>query len=178
MSYLPIDKRNGSRIEKNLQVSLVSLESTHMNPKFPIDPRLKNVDNQLAEIVFQEFKRNIDLVGIHLRDARNMYYGARALKNDRVLGKAALLLAAAALESNLVYLSGIALQIAENRPGILISPQIRYLKGKEEIIDDNGKIVEVSTRQSLGQRLQVVPSLLARAMGRKYELRTGSAAFK
>jgi hypothetical protein len=107
-----------------------------------------------------------------------MLDGARQIADDKVLGKAALLLAAAALESNLVYLSGVALQIAEKRPGVLFPPQLRHLKGIDEMVDDNGRVVEVPARQSLGQRLQVVPSLLARAMGRKYELPTNGAAFK
>jgi hypothetical protein len=108
-----------------------------MSSNLPPDPRLENVDQELVEVVFQEFRRNIDLVGIHLRDARNMLYGARELTDDRILGKAALLLAAAALESNLVYLSGVALRIAENKAGTLVSPQIRYLKGVSEAIDEN-----------------------------------------
>ncbi len=149
-----------------------------MSADLPTDPRLKNLDQEVVEIVFEEFKRNIDLVGIHLRDARNMLYGAQKVADDRVLGKAALLLAAAALESNLVYLSGVALRIAEKRPDILVLPQIRYLKGVGEAIDENGRVVEIPIRQSLGERLQIVPALLARTIRRTYQLRTGSAAFK
>src|ERR1039458_8017482 len=142
------------------------------------DPRLRNIDNELVEVVFEEFKRNIDLVGIHLRDARNMLSGARQVRDDRVLGKAALLLAAAALESNLVYLSGVALRMSEKRADTLLPPQLRYLKGVAEVIDENGKIVETSARQSLSERLQVVPSLLARIIRRTYRLTRRSAAFK
>jgi hypothetical protein len=149
-----------------------------MVPKFPIDPRLKDIDQEVVEIVFQEFQRNIDLVAIHLRDARNMLDGAKGLKDDGVLAKAALLLAAAALESNLIYLSGIALRAAERRPGLLHPPQLRYLRGIEEEIDDNGKIIQKPARQSLAERLQVVPSLLARTIARKYELHTKSAFFR
>jgi hypothetical protein len=149
-----------------------------MNLGLPIDPRLKNIDTELVEVVFQEFKRSIDLVGVHLRDARNMLYGVRSVQNDRVLAKAALLLAAAALESNLVYFSNVSLQIADKRPGILLSRQLQYLRGVNETIDENGRIVESPARQSLGERLQIVPSLLAHTIGRKYELRAHSAAFK
>ena len=139
--------------------------------------RLHKIDNEIAEIVFHEFQRNIDLVGIHLRDARNMWDGARHIE-DRVLAKATLLLASAALESNLVYLSGVALQIAEKKDHKLSPPQIRYLKGVSDTIDENGRIVETSARQSLGERLQVVPTLLARTINRTYKLATGSAAFR
>jgi hypothetical protein len=91
-----------------------------MDMDFPVDPRLKNVDNELVEAVFQEFKRNVDLVGIHLRDARNMSFGVRETGDDRVLWKAAVILSAAALESNLVYLSGVALRLAEKRVNTLV----------------------------------------------------------
>jgi hypothetical protein len=149
-----------------------------MVPRFELDPRLKNIDNELTEIVFQEFETNIDLVGIHLRDARNMLYGARELEGDRVIARAALLLAAAALESNLVYLSGIAVQIAKKRPDVLKPPQVRYLQGIDETIDDNGRIVQKPIRQSLSERLQVVPNLLARAIGRQYTLPRRRAGFR
>lgn len=149
-----------------------------MSNDLPIDPRIRDIDQELAEIVFEEFRRNIDFVGVHLRDARNMLYGARDVADDRVLGKASLLLASAALESNLVHLSGVALRLAERRTGILFPFQIRYLKGVEETIDDNGRVIEVSAKQSLSDRLQIVPTLLARVIQRTYHLRRGSAAFR
>jgi hypothetical protein len=148
-----------------------------MSFELPPDPRLRNVDNELVEVVFEEFERNIDLVGIHLRDARNMLYGAHEAHDDKLLSKATLLLAAAALESNLIYLSGVALRMAERRNDSLAPPQIRYLRGTDELIDENGRIVQVQARQSLGERLQVVPSLLARVVKRTYQLRTRSAPF-
>lgn len=149
-----------------------------LNPKLPIDPRLQAVDDRVAEVVFEEFQRNSDLVGIHLRDARNMLSGARQAKDDRLLSKGALILATAALESNLIYLSGIALRIAENKTNILLQPQIRYLRGVEEIIDENGVGRTIALKQSLAERLQVVPSLLARTVQRTYRLRNSSAAFR
>jgi hypothetical protein len=149
-----------------------------MTPGFPTDPRLANIDNELVEIVSQEYQRNIDLVAIHLRDARNILYSGRDLVDRSALGKAALILAAAALESNLVYLSGVAIRIAERNPDRLSPPQIRYLSGTERVIDDNGKIVQRLLRLSLRERLQIVPSLLARGIGRTFQLRRKSAPFK
>jgi hypothetical protein len=149
-----------------------------MTPEFPIDPRLKNLDNELIKIVYQEYQKNIDLVAIHLRDARNMWYGANQVDGDRVLGKGALLLASAALESNLVYLSGVAVKIAEQRPRTLNPAQIRYLKGVEEYVNENGKVAERSARQSLSERLQIVPNLLARVIGRTYALPRRSAGVR
>ncbi len=149
-----------------------------MIPGLPTHPRLANIDEEIGEIVFQEYQRNIDLVAIHLRDARNILYSGRDLVDRSALGKAALILAAAALESNLVYLSGVALRIAEKKPDRLVPPQVRYLSGIEGAIDDNGKVIRRPLRLSLGERLQTVPSLLARVIGRKFELRRQSAPFK
>jgi|SRR5579871_6184250 hypothetical protein len=149
-----------------------------MTPRFHVDSRLQDIDHELTEIVFQEFQKNIDLVAIHLRDARNMLYGAGELDGDRVIGRAALLLAAAALESNLVYLSGIAVEIAKKRLGVLNPPQVRYLQGIEKAVDENGRIIEKPARQSLSERIQIVPSLLARVIGRKYTLPRESAGFR
>jgi hypothetical protein len=148
-----------------------------MDNELPNDPRLENVDEEIAEVVFQEFQRNMDLVAIHLRDARNMLYGVREDTGDGALCKATLLLAAAALESNLVYLSGVAIRIAETKTERLLPPQIRYLKGIEEVVNENGRVVEKPARQSLGDRLQIVPALLARTVQRTYKLKTTSAAF-
>ena len=142
-----------------------------------VDPRLRNVDQELAETVFEEFKRNIDLVGVHLRDARNILDAVREDIKDRALAKAAVLLASAALESNLVYLSGTALRLAEKRPKTLAPAQLRYLKGIEEYVDENGRVKERPMRQSLSDRLRIVPKLLARTASREYELKARSAAF-
>jgi hypothetical protein len=147
-----------------------------MSPSLPPDPRLRNVNEELVQIVFEEFQGNIDLVGIHLRDARSILRALKNKESDRVLAKAAILLASAALESNLVYLSKIAVRFAEKRPDLFGAPQRRFLNGLEEIIDDNGQIVERPMRQPLGLRLRVVPALLARGVERSYNLRTHSAA--
>ena len=43
-----------------------------MSFELPIDPRLRNVDNELVEIVADEFMKTLrwTFVGVHLRDAR------------------------------------------------------------------------------------------------------------
>jgi hypothetical protein len=148
-----------------------------MIPRLPPDPRLRNIDHELSEIVFEQFKCHIDLVAIHLRDARNIL-PRKGDKDCRLFAKATLLLAAAALESNLVFLSNIALRVSEKRPALFLSPQLRYLKGVEETIGDSGQVIEKQTKQSLGERLQIVPALLARGIGRTYELRRTSARFQ
>jgi hypothetical protein len=141
------------------------------------DPRLQNVDEELAQVVFDEFKSNVELVTIHLRDARNILDGIREDTKDRALAKAVVLLAAASLESNLIYLSGTALRLADKRPKSLAPGQIRYLKAIEEFVDENGRVRERPMRQTLSDRLQIVPKLLARTFHGKYELKTRSAAF-
>lgn len=146
--------------------------------ELPIDPRLLDIDNVLVEIVFDEFKKNVDLVGIHLRDARNTLTAVNQFKDDRVLSKATILLASAALESNLAYISQVALRFAEKRPQDFAKPQVEYLQGFEDFIDDRGQIVRRPMRQPLAERLQTVPALLARAVGRKYALPIHSGGIK
>jgi len=88
------------------------------------------------------------------------------------------LLATAALESNLAYLSQVAVRFADKCPKNFISPQIDYLQGIQETIDDKGHIVKRPIKQSLVARLETVPALLSRAIGRKYELPVDSAGFR
>jgi hypothetical protein len=149
-----------------------------MEIDFPVDPRIKNVDNELVKVAFEEFKQNIDLVGIHLRDARNILYAlnAEGLKDERVLSKAAILLAAAALDSNLAYISRIALGFAEKRPGKYLPPQLDYLRGITEKVDDRGQLVKFRLKQSLVERLRLVPTLLAKSIDREFKLADDSAA--
>jgi len=48
----------------------------------------------------------------------------------------------------------------------------------QETIDERGKIVKKPIKQSLLERLEVVPSLLARAVEREYKLPVNSSPFK
>jgi hypothetical protein len=41
------------------------------SPSLPPDPRLLNLDDDLIAIIFEHFKDNVNLVGIHLRDAQH-----------------------------------------------------------------------------------------------------------
>jgi hypothetical protein len=41
--------------------------SDQMSGNVPVDPKLKNIDQELVKLVFGEYECNIDLVGIHLR---------------------------------------------------------------------------------------------------------------
>ena len=110
-----------------------------MEDTFPIDARLVDLDSEVMETASSAFKRNADLVFLHFRDARNLLYAIReGGKEDRALSKASLLLSSAALESNLIFLGGLAQEIAQKRPGILSKQQILYLKGKEKIINEVG----------------------------------------
>ena len=91
-----------------------------MDNALPRDRRLDNIDEELVQIVFEEFKNNIDLAGVHLRDARNILPSLKPLKELAVLSKATILLACAALESNLAYLSKVAIRFAQKRPQLFV----------------------------------------------------------
>jgi hypothetical protein len=73
-------------------------------------------DDDLIQIVLEEHQKNAELALIHLRDARNILQGLEALPPNRALPKSVILLASAALESNLTYLAGIALRFMNARP--------------------------------------------------------------
>jgi hypothetical protein len=142
----------------------------------PIDRRLENLDPELIEICGEEFKQNIDLVYLHLRDARNLLPATK--KNGRIFAKAAVVLASAALEANLAYLSHLTLRLAEARPRLYTSPQLDYLRRRRCAINDKGIVVDIPIKQSLQERLRLVPDLLARAFGRRYRLPAKSARFR
>ncbi len=100
------------------------------------------------------------------------------LRENRALSKATILLASAALESNLTYLSGLALRFIEARPEKFMKPHTDLLRGFGEEIDENGKIVKRQINKTLIERMQIVPQLLARAVDRSYKLPTKSACWK
>jgi hypothetical protein len=75
------------------------------------------VAEDLVQIAYEEHVKNVELALVHVRDARNMLAAVAQLKENRALSKATILLAAASLESNLTYLSGLALQFIDARPG-------------------------------------------------------------
>jgi hypothetical protein len=135
-------------------------------------------EDDLVKIAHEEHLKNADLAAIHLRDARNILYSIPDLRDNRALSKSAILLAAAALESNLTYLAGTALRFTEARPRKFDKPHIDFLRGVEREIDDNGRIVEKRKNQTLVERMQIVPGLLARAVDREYELPRRSASSK
>src|SRR5262245_52012518 len=97
-----------------------------------------SIDEDLIKVSYEEHVTNVELAAIHLRDARNILYSIPQLNDNRALSKAAILLAAAALESNLNYLARLALRFAEIRPNTFSKPHIEFLSGAEDAIDDNG----------------------------------------
>ena len=149
-----------------------------MGTKRPKNIQPNPVADDLVEIAYEEHVKNIDLVAIHLRDARNILYSIPELDDNQALSKAAILLAMAALESNLTYLSSMALRFTELRPNKFSRPHTLFLRGLEEEIDDNGRVVEKRKNQTLVERMQIVPGLLARAVDRQYEIPRRSAASK
>ena len=131
-------------------------------------------DNELIEISGQIAKSGMDRIFMHLRDARETLRVA-----DTTIGaKATIILASAALESNLAHLTLRAQAFAAARPRLYKPEQVEYLSGKKTTVTDRGALKDVPLRQSLEERLQVVPDLLARAVNRRYALPSKSLAVR
>jgi len=141
----------------------------------PADPRLENLDQELLRISGERFERATNLTMLHLRDARLLLPDTR---NNRILAKACIVLASAALESNLSYLSDLGVAFADARPELFAVAQREFLLGRRTIVDDEGRVVEKRLKQTLEERLSIVPTLLGRAAGRPYELPVRSAAIR
>lgn len=142
-------------------------------PALPPDPRLLNLDQELLEAAGHLVFGNADLMFLHLRDARELL---RSCQEDRILSKATIVLASAALEANLAHLSSVGLEFASVKPDIYSTPQLAFLRGYENAVNESGDIVRRPLRQSLEQRMRTIPDLLARAVGRRYVLPVRSAA--
>lgn len=130
--------------------------------------------DDLIQISGQLAKSGMDRIFMHLRDARELLRGA----DTPVMGKAAIILASAALESNLAHLTLRAQAFANARPNLYKPQQVEYLSGKKTIVTARGKLTEEPLRQSLEERLQVVPDLLARAFDRSYTLPNAGAVVR
>lgn len=133
-------------------------------------------DDDLIQIAFEEHKKNVGLALIHLRDARSIVQSIPEIRPHRALPKAALLLATAAIETNLSYLSGIAVRFIAARPKKFSAAHMDFVRGVQQLVDDNGKIVEKKVYHPLTERMQIIPSLLARAIDRQYRPSSRSAA--
>jgi len=138
----------------------------------------EEVDEELHQIAYEEAIKNRELALVHLRDARNLLYAVAELKGNSTLARATVLMATAALETNLTYIAYIAQRFAEARPNKLSLPQLDFLRGIDRQIDDNGRQVERRARQRLSERMVNVPDLFARILGRRYVRDPKSAAAK
>lgn len=136
----------------------------------------QDVDEELHRIAFEEALKNRELALVHLRDARNLLYAVAQTNGNSALAKATVLMATAALETNLTYIAYIAQRFAEARPNKLELPQLDFLRGIDRQIDDNGRVVQRRARQGLSERMTNVPDLFARILGRRYIRDLKSAA--
>jgi hypothetical protein len=141
----------------------------------PPNPKLLNLDEDLLKAAGDLVPKNAELMFMHLRDAREFL---RHSGDDAVMAKGCIVLASAALESNLSHLSAVGLAFTDARPSTYSTPQFDFLKGHESVVDDRGQVVSRPLRQSLEDRLRIVPDLLARAIGRRYQLPSRSRAVK
>ena len=129
-------------------------------------PKRNHADyNDLLHISEGLIHSGLDRIYLHLRDARELM----RLADHSVMAKATIILASAALESNLAHLTLRAQAFGKARPGLYSPEQSDYLAGKQTIITDRGALREIPQRQSLEGRLQVLPDLLARAFDLRYE---------
>jgi hypothetical protein len=71
----------------------------------------RNLGNELIEETYAHFAGSLDVIVIHLRDARNILAAVGTPDADRARAKSVILLASASVEANLASLStlGIAL---------------------------------------------------------------------
>jgi hypothetical protein len=131
-------------------------------------------DDELIELSGQIAKSGLDRIFMHLRDAREALRAA----DTPLMAKATIILASAALESNLAHLTLRAQAFAKARPHVYKPEQLEYLSGRKTIVTDRGRLKDVALRQTLEDRLQVVPDLLARAINRRYTLPGKSTAIR
>jgi hypothetical protein len=124
--------------------------------------------NDLLEISETLLHAGIDRIYVHLRDARELL----RLADHSVMAKATVVLASAALESNLSHLTLRAQAFGKAKPGLYSREQMDYLAGIKTIVTDRGSLREVEDRQILEERLQVVPDLVARAFDLRFQLPT------
>jgi hypothetical protein len=134
----------------------------------------RKFDDELIELWGDIAKSGMDRIFMHLRDARE----ALRLAHTPVMAEATVILASAALESNLAHLTLRALAAARVRPDLYKPEQLEYLSGRKTVVTDRGGLKEVPLRQSLEERLQVVPDLLARSVHRRYKLPKNSPAIR
>jgi len=135
----------------------------------PANATAVDVDQLLLERIFAQLEPNVNLIGIHLRDARNILVAVKDGEGfARMLPKAVVILSAAALEANLTFLSNLCLVLSKDRPSPFSAPELDYLIGTERFIDDKGDIQSRPLKQSLDHRLKTIPKFVARIVGRKY----------
>jgi hypothetical protein len=128
----------------------------------------RNLGNELLEDSYAHFAQSLDVIIIHLRDARNILAAVGDADRDRALAKSVILLASASVESNLAFLSALGAELAEKYDALAPS-QIDYLRGIQEIIDDQGNPRTKPLRQSLEDRVRTVPALLGQIFGIEFK---------
>jgi hypothetical protein len=132
------------------------------------------LDIKLAEISGEIYKKNVYLVGMHLRDAVNILTTTRTIPESArpdLLAKVCILFAAAGLETNLSYFCTLALAISEAAPeSIYKEPEIAYLKAIQTRCRDDAEPKVEKQTQHLWDRLLIVPKLLGKAFRRDFTM--------
>src|SRR5271154_1093351 len=104
-----------------------------------VRPPGNKFDDGLIEISGQIAKSGLDRIFMHLRDAREALRAA----DTPVMAKATVILASAALESNLAHLTLRAQAFAAARPHAYKREQVEYLSGRKTIVTDRGVLKDV-----------------------------------
>ena len=133
----------------------------------------RSLGDELIEETYAHFERSLDVIIVHLRDARNILAAVGNHDVDRALAKSVILLASASIESNLASLSILGVTLAEKYEA-LAPVQIDYLRGSHEFIDEQGNSRTKGLRQSLEDRLRTVPALLGQILGIEFRYPNGS----
>jgi hypothetical protein len=123
-------------------------------------------DDELIKVTGETFQKNIDLLAIHLRDARQLYAQMTGMSGSlsTVFNEGVILLASAALEAHLSYwrIIGLAWNQKVKKPlGVL---EIEFLTGQERFISEDGSIRIRSKKTPLNSTLEQLPALLARIL--------------
>lgn len=134
-------------------------------------------ERKILELSGETYRRNVYLLGMHLRDATSTLHTLRSLSDfDRpdLLANATILFATAGLEGNLSYFSTLALAVSEaaTEP-IYKAHELEYLRAVQEQYLKVAELTPKQQTQSLSDRLRIVPKLLGRAFGREYQLIAG-----
>lgn len=131
-------------------------------------------EEKIRETALAQYKQNVYLIGMHMLDATNILQTLQTLDESHrpdLLAKACILFAAAGLETNLSYYSILALALNDAAPAAIYQDaELEYLKALQMDLTKDAELSPRKQKQSLDDRLVIVPRLLGRAFERTFDL--------